>query len=324
MASQPLVSVALCTYNGARYLGEQLQSLFGQTHQELEIIAVDDGSTDGTVELLQEHARRDARLQVHVNPANLGFRRNFEKALSLCGGSLIAPCDQDDVWEPQKIAVLCSALGERAMAYCDSRLIDSEGRSLAVRVSDIRRLGPIDGAAPFALGNCVSGHAMLFRQSLLAGALPVPPEFFHDWWLAAVAAARGGVAYVDQCLVQYRQHDDSVTDISRARSGAAGTKAAGRRLQRSRDEALRMTTLAALPGPDQQLLQQLAQQWRRRETRWLTPRLFLLMLSHQQRLHQFDRQSSASLLPGTAKYLWGLKLKALVNRRAYSSTADPE
>ena len=96
-SAEPLISVALCTYNGERYLREQLNSLFSQTYSNMEIVAVDDASTDRTVDLLREYERRDARLRVVVNTRNIGFIRNFERAISLCNGVLIAPCDPDDV-----------------------------------------------------------------------------------------------------------------------------------------------------------------------------------------------------------------------------------
>lgn len=314
----PLVSVALCTYNGARYLEQQLQSLSAQTHAALEIVAVDDGSTDGTVELLQSHSMHEPRLRVFVNPANLGLKRNFEKALSLCQGAFISPCDQDDIWAPEKTAVLLAAIGTHAMAYCDSELIDDDARPLGVRVSDIRRLGPIHSAAPFAFGNCVSGHAMLFRQSLLARAMPIADGFFHDWWLAAVAASQGGVVYADRCLVQYRQHEGSVTDIRshRPRNAAASR---GRRLRRSREQGARIAALAALPGRDQALLRRLGAQWGRRDARWLTPGLFLLMLCSLGILQRFEKRSLPELALGCLKYLSGLKLKTVFNPRAYAA-----
>ena len=99
----PLVSVVLGTYNGEVYLQEQLRSVLAQTYPALEIIAIDDGSSDRTVDILREFAARDPRIRVVVNERNLGFIRNFEKGCRLAAGKFIALCDQDDYWFPEKI-----------------------------------------------------------------------------------------------------------------------------------------------------------------------------------------------------------------------------
>jgi glycosyltransferase involved in cell wall biosynthesis len=107
----------------------------------MEIVAVDDASTDRTVDLLREYERRDARLRVVVNTRNIGFIRNFERAISLCNGVLIAPCDQDDVWLIDKLRTLVRAIGHHSMVYSDSELIDAEGRPLGVSMSRFWTIG---------------------------------------------------------------------------------------------------------------------------------------------------------------------------------------
>jgi glycosyltransferase involved in cell wall biosynthesis len=100
---EELISVALCTYNGARFIRGQLDSLLAQTHRNIEVLAADDASTDDTVSILQEYAERDPRVRVLVNRHNMGFKKNFEQVISSCRGSFIAPCDQDDIWFPEKL-----------------------------------------------------------------------------------------------------------------------------------------------------------------------------------------------------------------------------
>ena len=96
---QPLVSIAICTYNGERFLKKQIDSLLNQGYSNIEIIAVDDRSTDRTWDMLQEYAQKDKRVQTYQNEKNLGYARNFEKAITLCKGDFIALADQDDIWE---------------------------------------------------------------------------------------------------------------------------------------------------------------------------------------------------------------------------------
>lgn len=218
--SSPRVSVALCVYNGERHLREQLDTVLAQRDVELEVIAVDDGSSDGSVALLREVAARDPRLQVHVNPENLGPLRSFERAMSLGSGEFIAPCDQDDRWQPQKLAKLLACIGDADLAYCDSEYIDDAGVAHGRGISS--DLTMMSGHEPlqFVFSNSVSGHALLVRRTLFDAARPFPPGLFHDWWLAMCAAARGGVVYLDEALVQFRRHDAAFSPLGKGAAKA--------------------------------------------------------------------------------------------------------
>ncbi len=216
----PRVSVALCVYNGERHLREQLDTVLAQRGVGLEVIAVDDGSSDGSVTLLREIAARDPRVQVHVNPENLGPLRSFEKAMALGSGEFVAPCDQDDRWHPEKLSKLLDAIGDADLAYCDSEYIDGAGQASGRGISS--DLTMMSGHEPmqFVFSNSVSGHALIVRRALFEAARPFPPGLFHDWWLAMCAAARGGVVYLDEPLVQFRRHDAAFSPL-----GKDGTQA---------------------------------------------------------------------------------------------------
>lgn len=218
--SSPRVSVALCVYNGERHLREQLETVLAQRDVDIEVIAVDDGSSDGSVALLREVAARDSRLQVHVNPENLGPLRSFERAMSLGSGEFVAPCDQDDRWHPQKLAKLLACIGDADLAYCDSEYIDDAGITHGRGISS--DLTMMSGHEPlqFVFSNSVSGHALLVRRTLFDAARPFPPGLFHDWWLAMCAAARGGVVYLDEPLVQFRRHDAAFSPLGKGAAKA--------------------------------------------------------------------------------------------------------
>lgn len=319
-STAPLVSVALCAYNGERYLPKQLDSLLAQTCRDVEIIAVDDCSTDGSLAVLENYARRDSRLRVFANPTNVGFKRNFEIAVDTCRGRFIAPCDQDDIWLPDKLGSLLATIGDKAMAYCDSELMDEADRSLGARISDYWFTPNIEDPAVFAFTNCVSGHAMLFRRELLQRALPVPENFFHDWWLAAVAASSGGIAYCNRSLVRYRQHTDSVTDVLSLLSVAKARRSPGYQLRRQREIGERIERLCTLEGPHQEFLRELSLLWRARESQWISASLAVFMARHSQRLYALrrPRKSSFEILRRSVRFVWGLRLKRLANKYAYS------
>lgn len=216
-AVQPLVSVALCVYNGEHYLREQLDSILAQEGVRIEVVAVDDRSTDGSVGLLHQYAARDPRIQVHGNDTNLGHLRSFDRAMSLCSGAYIAPSDQDDIWHPRKLQRLLAAIGDHDLAYCDSEYINGEGQRLGRNISDDLTMHAGRDPLRFVFHNTVSGHALLVRREVFAAARPFPALLYHDWWLALRAAAGHGVTYVDAPLVQFRRHDTACSPLGKKR-----------------------------------------------------------------------------------------------------------
>lgn len=318
-AAEPLISVALCTYNGERYLSEQLDSLLAQTYSNIEVVAVDDCSKDGTVALLRDYERRDARVRVFVNPRNLGFIRNFERAISLCRGELIAPCDQDDVWLHHKLRTLADLIGGHSMAYSDSELIDAEGRSLGASMSRFWTMQDLNDPAAFALTNCVSGHAMLFRRDLLDGQ-PLPTDVFHDWWLAIRAAARDGIVYSPQHLVRYRQHANAVTDVLKANRKRSARRV-GSRMKNFDDTSHRLKHLAALDAPYGPFFAELHRLWLDSERAWFTPRLASFMLRHRARIYRLRAKGPLSVLRKSLSHLFGVRLRRLLKPTKYARVA---
>jgi glycosyltransferase involved in cell wall biosynthesis len=118
MTEQPLVSVAMCTYNGEKFINLQLDSILAQTYHNLELVIVDDGSTDETFNIISDYAKKDGRIKCFKNEVNLGFNKNYERAIKLTTGEFIAISDQDDIWLPHKMmmmgllnrAIFCSGI----------------------------------------------------------------------------------------------------------------------------------------------------------------------------------------------------------------------
>lgn len=210
------MSVALATYNGGRFLREQLDSIYAQTWPNIEVIVCDDSSSDDTVAILEEY-RQSHDLRYEVNDRNLGFVRNFERVLSRCSGSFIALADQDDVWLPEKIEKLLGSIGTASLIYSDAFLVDEDGVVLPGSLVSTSGVRPVNGKEfeYFVCNACVTGCTALFRRELLDVALPIPSyETYHDWWLAVVASRLNGVVYLDARLTKYRQHGANDTGVN--------------------------------------------------------------------------------------------------------------
>ncbi|PWJ59091.1 glycosyltransferase involved in cell wall biosynthesis [Dyadobacter jejuensis] len=210
----PLVSIALCVYNGDRFLEIQLNSLLEQSYPHIEIVAVDDCSTDDSRQILQRYrAQHPERIKVIENETNKGYVKNFEWALRNCTGQFIAFCDQDDIWHPEKISKQVDQMPGHLLVYHDSQFIQEDGTTMDKKMSDV--INMVVGADPakLLLFNSVSGHSCLIDRQLLQYILPFDPDHFHDHWTAYVALNVGKVAYIRETLVQYRQHQSSSTDI---------------------------------------------------------------------------------------------------------------
>jgi len=215
--SQPLVSIAMATWNGARFLRQQLDTIYAQTWRNLEVVVSDDASTDGTAAILAEYAASRG-LRFAVNPERLGLVQNFARAIALCHGELIALSDQDDLWKPHKVETLAANLGGFTLIYSSPvETLTAEGRLILDDVTGqvldfARRRGTGSPTRCLLAENWVVSHTLLFRRELVRDALPIPPhQPFHDGWLALVASTLGGIRYLDENLQTYRQHPASLT-----------------------------------------------------------------------------------------------------------------
>lgn len=208
-----LISVAMATYNGEKYLREQLESIYNQTYKNIEVIVNDDCSTDGTVKILHEfHIKYGLKYQ--INSQNQGFVLNFQKALVQCSGDFIALADQDDIWLPNKLETLLYEINGYSMICTDAILIDDKGKQLhpSLKLYQNIYIPEKDMLQYLVYNNFATGCTCFLNKDLLDTALPIPIEFgYHDWWLAIVATKARGIRYLANPLVLYRQH--STNDV---------------------------------------------------------------------------------------------------------------
>ena len=218
-----LVSVVMATHNGERYLFEQMQSVLMQSYKNIEVLVVDDASTDRTLALLKDFSDIDPRISIHPSDRNLGFVANFERGLTLAKGEFIALSDQDDVFHRDTIELLVKLLQSNPrtdMVISDLNLIDENNNIFIKSMWHYNKLHPESGH-PFQqliYKNFATGCAMMIRRRLLDSALPFPTCCsVHDWWLAVLAASegRGGILLVEKPLTSYRQHASNVVGAGR-------------------------------------------------------------------------------------------------------------
>lgn len=215
------VSIAFCTYNGARFLGEQLASLARQTRLPDELIVCDDRSMDETVALLKVFAA-DAPFPVtiEINKERLGPAANFAKAAELCSGDVVLFCDQDDVWHDDKTALETEAVIEAerqagakvpVLVHGDLEVVDENLAPLHRSYMRLMhpKLNRFDMA--YMLGDNVAvGCTTAVNRPLLEIALPLPEQaLMHDWWFAQCATACGKIVYIDRPIMKYRQHESN-------------------------------------------------------------------------------------------------------------------
>ena len=213
------IELVCATYNGAAYLPEQLASLVAQTHTGWRLWVRDDGSTDGTVQLLREWAGRDERIAlVEGEDVRLGaagsFARLWEGAPA--GAEYLGFVDQDDVWVPEKLERQLAAMREAErlhgettpiLVHSDLSVVDSALRPVAPSFRAYARLGALEAPLPERVAhNVVTGCTVLVHRALREAAGPIPDGVMHDAWLACVATAVGRTVYLPQPLVAYRQH----------------------------------------------------------------------------------------------------------------------
>lgn len=217
----PSVSIALTTYNGQQHLEAQLKSLVDQSARISDLVVCDDGSTDRTVTIIRQFSTA-APFPVRLieNPSRLGYRANFMQAAAVCSGELIAFCDQDDVWQRDKVSKVVHAFADAdvSLVFHDAQLTDQVDRPIA-RLFGGRKAKTFE---PLSLRpwKIIPGLVQTFRRSLLRftplhqmSIDPFAPaeKMSHDIWYPFWASVFGKVVYIPDLLVDYRQHGSNAS-----------------------------------------------------------------------------------------------------------------
>lgn len=204
-------SVCIATYNGARYIKEQLLSILSQINMDDEVIISDDGSTDNTIEIIK--SINDSRIKIlHANYRY--YKLNFENALQHARGEYIFLSDQDDVWLDGKYKACLEALQKADLICHNSQVADQHLNITIPSFFDYYRSGP--GIIKNIVNSTYFGACMAFNRKVLNASMPFPTtrEFGHDIWLGLVAESIGKVQFIETPYLVYRRHNDTFTNIS--------------------------------------------------------------------------------------------------------------
>lgn len=217
-----MLSVALCTYNGEKYIRKQLESILHQTMPVDEIVVCDDGSTDGTLDIIESYSSSGHPLiRIYRNEKNLGPARNFQKALNLCQGDIIFLSDQDDHWLPKKVETVVQHFNQyplHQVVFTDATLIDGDGKPIpdgtlwkcfGITPKAKKMMNRGYGIELFANENRATGATMAVRKGFKY--LPhianyCKCDILHDGVLAMLAAAESQLGYINEQLIGYRVH----------------------------------------------------------------------------------------------------------------------
>lgn len=236
------ISVAMCTFNGGRYLKEQLESIARQARLPCELVVCDDHSTDDTIAILKQfQAGAPFPVLVIQNALRLGSTRNFDQAIGLCRGEFIALCDQDDRWLPQKLERLSDVLTENPFlggVFSDANLIDGDGRPVGMGLFERHHFTLAKQrnfiACPTSTllkHDVVTGATLMFRGSVRRYCSPIPGSWVHDGWLAWMIALHSRLTLIPEALIEYRIHAGQQLGVGAGASTgeSAGTRAETRR-----------------------------------------------------------------------------------------------
>lgn len=259
------IAILLATYNGCEFIEEQIESLLSQTFQDWTLFIHDDGSTDGTVEIIKRLEKRyQGKIVLLPGPSTGGAKNNFMYLLNSVEAPYIMFCDQDDIWLPNKIELTYKRMREiednrPTLVFTDLQVVDRNLNVLAQRMSQYQRLNIRKrDVGDFLAENVITGCTMMINKSLAELSRKVSDYsslIMHDWWIAIVASKFGNISCVEKPLIQYRQH--GVNSIGAKKFGKEyiierfnNKKSIQKALEATRIQAKQMATDFSLDSDD--------------------------------------------------------------------------
>lgn len=209
MTKKIKISVCISTYNGGKYIREQISSILPQLDDNDEVIISDDGSTDNTLDIIEKY--NDTRLKIFHNTNRKGVVGNFENALNICSGDIIFLSDQDDVWLPNKVRLSLESLKDYEVVVSNCKVVDEHLQ--IIHESYFVLNNSKQGFFKNFYRSSYLGCCLAFRRELLNDILPFPKKLFlfHDWWIGFIADAKYKVKFIDTPCMLFRRHGQNTS-----------------------------------------------------------------------------------------------------------------
>lgn len=218
------IEVLVTTYNGEKYIREQLDSILNQTYSNIHIIISDDGSSDQTIEILKEYEKKEERITVYYQTSNLGCVRNFDFLLHKVTAPYYMLCDQDDIWLPEKIAASYQEMIDKNvdLVFGDLKVVDENLNIIYPSMFQYLKIDQMlkryhDYRAIY-MDNIVTGCTLLSKSKFLELIFPLPTEskyLIHDYWIALAVMINGTFSYLEKPYILYRQHGNNIVGTER-------------------------------------------------------------------------------------------------------------
>lgn len=223
------IDILLATYNGEKYLKEQIDSILNQNYKNIRLIISDDCSKDSTVEILKEYQQKDNRIELHLQPQNLGVVKNIEFLLQKVESPYYMLADQDDIWLPEKAKKSLEKLEQENadLVFGDLEVVDQELKTMYPSFGDFMLLNRkiskyINSEKLNYLYNCVTGCTILAKKETIQYILPLPQKskyVIHDYWMGLMVSLKGKVAYIPEKYIKYRQHENNQVGTNKISHG---------------------------------------------------------------------------------------------------------
>ena len=214
---EEVIDILLATYNGEKYLKEQIDSILNQTYKNFRLLISDDCSNDSTRDILKEYEKKDSRIKVFYQKENLGYVKNFEFLLGQVENEIYALSDQDDVWNEDKIEKTYAKLvAENAdLVFTDLEVVDENLNTMYDSFNDYmlltRKIKKYKHSYLMQyLYNCITGCTLMSKKKFIEKIIPIPQDskyVIHDTWIGLIVALNGKIEYLDEPTIKYRQHE---------------------------------------------------------------------------------------------------------------------
>lgn len=220
-------SVVMATFNGEKFISEQLKSIVTQLEDHDELIIVDDHSEDSSKQIIQNFQKIYPQIRLFTNKENIGPVKTFEKGFKLANGKIIVPCDQDDVWLDNKIEKISEALQKFDLVMTNGRVVDQNLNNLNINLKDFVRFK--SGFIKNFISNTYVGCSMGFRRELLEISLPFTCNVpYHDWLIGLVGEAFFKCTFLEEELFLFRRHSSNQSTTGKKSKNSFSQKIASR------------------------------------------------------------------------------------------------